>query len=360
MLINMKVYKSVIFTIFIGLTLLFSVFAIQTTFSSTNSTKAITDSTNGVSKQQLQQLFTKYPQLNPNLNTKGSKTNVKIPFSGFMENKGQNGNQNIKYYYTSSQSGIAFTQSKILLSQAISLKTGINQNNPGNQQYYSFSLTFPGSNIVSPVGVNEMGDSTNYFTNGLNITGVNSYKEIWYYNLYPNIDLRYYISGTGLKYDFLVKSGGNPNNIVIKTSNNIKLSIKSNQVSYYTNNDLNKLLFIDNSLKVYYNDGTIINSKFVPISQTNNAYKVQLDKKDLTRLQNGNEKLVIDPFWLYFSTYLGGSGNDVGNGIAVDNAGNIYVTGYTTSSDFPFKNGYNSTYGNNQSGGSYVNLYVWK
>ena len=38
---------------------------------------------------------------------------------------------------------------------------------------------------------------------------------------------------------------------------------------------------------------------------------------------------------LVYSTYLGGSGDDQGFGIAVDPAGNAYVTGNTTSSNFP-------------------------
>jgi hypothetical protein len=38
---------------------------------------------------------------------------------------------------------------------------------------------------------------------------------------------------------------------------------------------------------------------------------------------------------LVYSTYLGGSGNDFGVGIAVDSAGSAYVTGGTSSSDFP-------------------------
>ena len=38
---------------------------------------------------------------------------------------------------------------------------------------------------------------------------------------------------------------------------------------------------------------------------------------------------------LVYSTYLGGSGTDVGTGIAVDARGAAYVTGYTASTDFP-------------------------
>ena len=52
-------------------------------------------------------------------------------------------------------------------------------------------------------------------------------------------------------------------------------------------------------------------------------------------------KLSADGSALVYSTYLGGSGNDgsdAGNGIAVDAAGNAYVTGHTFSPDFPTAN----------------------
>ncbi len=38
---------------------------------------------------------------------------------------------------------------------------------------------------------------------------------------------------------------------------------------------------------------------------------------------------------LVYSTYLGGSGYDSGNGIAIDSAGNAYVAGDTSSGNFP-------------------------
>jgi hypothetical protein len=46
---------------------------------------------------------------------------------------------------------------------------------------------------------------------------------------------------------------------------------------------------------------------------------------------------------LVYSTYLGGSGTDYGNGIAVDDSGDAYVTGETTSTDFPTMNPFQPT-----------------
>src|SRR5262249_28347759 len=47
---------------------------------------------------------------------------------------------------------------------------------------------------------------------------------------------------------------------------------------------------------------------------------------------------------LVYSTFLGGKGIDVGLSIAVDGAGNAYLTGYTSSTDFPTRNALQATF----------------
>ncbi|MBI4601214.1 MAG: SBBP repeat-containing protein [Planctomycetes bacterium] len=63
--------------------------------------------------------------------------------------------------------------------------------------------------------------------------------------------------------------------------------------------------------------------------------------------------LRIDPGILY-ATYLGGSGNDSGEAIAVDKAGGVYITGSTQSLDFPAKASQPGPYQPTKAGGTDV------
>jgi hypothetical protein len=58
---------------------------------------------------------------------------------------------------------------------------------------------------------------------------------------------------------------------------------------------------------------------------------------------------------LLWSTYLGGSGNDIGYGLAVTDDGSCYVTGLTRSTDYPTENAYDSTYN-----GGFSDIFVTK
>ncbi len=66
-------------------------------------------------------------------------------------------------------------------------------------------------------------------------------------------------------------------------------------------------------------------------------------------------ELVIDPD-LRYSTYLGGKDSDYGKGIDVDKNGNVYVTGYTASTNFPTTSG---VYQTTHQGGTHV-IFVTK
>jgi hypothetical protein len=63
---------------------------------------------------------------------------------------------------------------------------------------------------------------------------------------------------------------------------------------------------------------------------------------------NSQYELTQDFDSLLFSTFIGGSGDDSCNSIAIDSNGDFYITGYTDSTDFPAIAGFDNTY----SGGS--------
>jgi hypothetical protein len=93
-------------------------------------------------------------------------------------------------------------------------------------------------------------------------------------------------------------------------------------------------------LKTYQEkDKKVITSQFI---KRGGKWGIALASYDKT------QALIIDP--LVYSTYIGGSGDDEGYGIAVDGSGNAYITGYTNSTDYAVTAGtFQTTYG----GGSY-------
>ncbi|RKT44452.1 SBBP repeat-containing protein [Thiocapsa rosea] len=73
----------------------------------------------------------------------------------------------------------------------------------------------------------------------------------------------------------------------------------------------------------YATDFPVVNARYPGLRGEGDAF--------VTKLDAGGQGPV-------YSTYLGGSRADAGNGIAVDSVGNAYVTGWTGSADFPTVN----------------------
>jgi len=191
---------------------------------------------------------------------------------------------------------------------------------------------------------------TNYYydhcPNG--ITNVKGYNKIIYQNIYPNIDIIYYGStslttgsgkdgstalakGFGLKYDIVVRPGGNPNDIKIKYAGQDDIEVQDSK--FKVQSSLGDIF--EEMPRVYQN----INGKIVDVKAEYVLNGTTLNLK-LSNYQT-NLPLIIDPW----ATYYGGSSSDYGTSIATDNAGNVVITGNTNSANFPAMGGSQMIYG---------------
>ncbi|XZN92083.1 MAG: SBBP repeat-containing protein [Microcoleus sp.] len=95
---------------------------------------------------------------------------------------------------------------------------------------------------------------------------------------------------------------------------------------------------VDSSGNVAYVVGTTNSTNFPISSPIQAANAGGANDFFITALDSGGA-------YFRYSTYLGGSGDDNGHRITVDSANNVYVTGDTTSTNFPTKNAIQSVSG---------------
>ncbi|WP_166482609.1 SBBP repeat-containing protein [Scytonema sp. UIC 10036] len=165
------------------------------------------------------------------------------------------------------------------------------------------------------------------------------------------VDLRgnAYVTGGTESTDFPIKNafdstfGGSQDAFVTKVnpsvsgSNSLVYSTYlGGSVSNYSNSDEGFGITVDLKGNAYIVGST--SSTDFPMKNAFDSTLSGLNDTFVTTLNARGDRLL-------FSSYLGGSNFDNGSGIAVDFLRNIYVTGNTTSTDFPTKNAFDNTLG---------------
>ena len=205
-------------------------------------------------------------------------------------------------------------------------------------------MSLIGANSKTPaVGVaRQTGVVSYFFGNDPNEwrTGIPTYGKVDYAEVYPGVDLVFYGNQHELEYDFVAAPGADPGRIAWR--------IEGARASVDAKGDLT--LHAPNGLAVFRkpvvyqmlgDQKANVEGAFVVAG---NQVGFRLGSYDRSK------PVVIDPV-LSYATYLAGTSSDaIGNslgpgahdnlsqGLAVDSAGSIYVTGYTSSLDFPTAN----------------------
>ncbi len=175
------------------------------------------------------------------------------------------------------------------------------------------------------------------------VRGVPAYSKVKYQGVYPGIDLVYYGNQRQLEFDIDVAPGSHPDSIQLKISarNHHPARLRVNRRGeLVVHTRAGNVLF--RKPRAYQPDGNSGNRKhFLEaryIVGKDGHVGFEISGYDPTK------SLVIDPV-LSYSTYLGGTDYNYATGIAVDASGNTYITGYTSSVDFPIRGGVQGVFG---------------
>jgi hypothetical protein len=198
-------------------------------------------------------------------------------------------------------------------------------------------------------GANELPGKVNYFLGNDPRkwrTNVPTYAEVTYRDVYPGIDLVYYGNQSGqLEYDFVVAPGADPSSILLAVDGvggvtSKQKPVGSGQSKIDSNGDL--VVHVDGDDEIRFHKPLVYQPDAGSSLVTGHSSLVQghyvLTASKQVRFVVGpydhTQPLVIDPVLVY-STYLGGANQDRGTAIAVDSSGNAYLTGVSSSTNFP-------------------------
>jgi len=166
-------------------------------------------------------------------------------------------------------------------------------------------------------------------------TRIPTYSEVHSDKVYPGVDLVYRASGKQLEFDFHVAAGANPDPIQMTYSGASRMHLNAvGDLVLETSAGPASIL-----KPVAYQD---VDNKHVPVSA---SYALLPDGKVGFRLgrYDHSRPLVIDPTVgpnVHYSTYVGSGGDAAGGydtfkSIAVDAAGEAFICGTTTATNYP-------------------------
>ncbi len=191
-------------------------------------------------------------------------------------------------------------------------------------------MKFLGANQQPTIeGIDEAITKTNYYIGKKRFENVPNYEQVNYKNLYNGIDTVFYGNANNqLEYDFVVAPNTDANQIGLDFdgAENISVDEQGNLVVKTENTELVQ----QKPFAYQETDGERkeIASRYV-VSE--NTVRFELGEYDKSNT------LVIDPAIGYL-TYLGGSGAELIGDIKVDQFGNAFVAGSTSSTNFPGPN----------------------